>query len=292
MANEIPVIEEKKKSFIRKNYGLIAICAVMALVIISGIVTYITQPAMPVASNVYLYMQNNFNGTLSNYTGETNITVYNSIIDLPGNPIQNLSAVTVHLSNITQDNKTYIFFYGVEASGQSAVETYILWSYLTRTPFPSSYNGSFVSSQGSIPILPQSLLLNKIASSNPMFSEFMIPLTYRQAASQSNTSNTKFMGNWLAYNLTVPQAYLFAYQGKGNFPQVDVARTIGNKTIVCNGFSPIDFIIYNATSSTKFLGENMLGQSLGSLLPTTVSMNANLNTLSSCVKVVEQWKGT
>lgn len=292
MANEIPELETKKQSFIRKNYGLMAIGIVMAVILISAIVTFVTQPPVPSASNVYSYMQNNFNSTISNYTGEVNVTVYNSTIYLPGNPLQNLSAVTVHLNNITADNKTYIFFFGVEASGQSAVETYVLWSYLTKTPFPSSYNGSFVSSQGSIPILTQSLLLNKIAVSNPVFSEFMIPLTYQQTASQSNTTNTNFMGKWLAYNVSVPQAYIFAYKGKGQFPQVDVARTVGNKTIVCNGFSPINFIVYNTTSSTKFLGENMAGQTFGSLLPTTISMNADLNTLNSCVKVVSAWKGT
>ena len=264
------------------------------VIIVTGIYTFLSQPPVPQPQNVYEYMQNNFNATISPYIGTTNITVYNSIIQLAGNPAKNLSPVTVYLGNVSKDNKTYIYFFGVEASGQSAVETYVLWSYLTshnlgHTNFPA-YDGSFVSSQASIPIIPKTELIDNVASSNPVLNELMIPLTYQQAASQSNATNTQFMGSYLA-NITVPEAYLFAFFGKGNFPQVDVVRTIGNRTMVCNGFSPFQFIQYNATSSTRFLGENMQAQTFGSLLPTTISMNANLNTLSSCVKTVEKWNG-
>jgi hypothetical protein len=119
----------------------------------------------------------------------------------------------------------------------------------------------------------------------------MVPLTYQQAAGQSNTTNTNFVGSWLAKNISTPEAYLFGYFGRGNFPQVDVARTVGHKTIVCNGFSSILFISYNATSSTRFLGVDTASQSFGSLLATPTSMNTNLNVLNSCIETVNRWKG-
>lgn len=288
-------MEEQKQnangSFLKKNKIFVGVMAVMAIIIVAAIVTFITQPPIPSASSVYEYMQNNFNSSLAAYQGVANISVYNNTIYLPGNPIDNISAEKVNLRNISSSDKTYIFFFGLQASGQSAVETYVLWNYLTKQPNFPPYSTSFISAQGSTPIIPEQYISENISSSNPVFVEKMVPLSYQQAVSQSNSSNTDFVAKWLAYNLTLPEAYVFAVFGKGNFPQVDVVRTLGNKTIICNGFSAFTFILYNETSSTRFLGINTEGQTFGTLLATPASINQNLNTLNLCVEKVERWNG-
>lgn len=277
-------IEKAQQSFARKNWLFLAVFAVMIAIIVVGIYTVLTLPPVPKPQNIYLYMQNNFNSSYSQYAGESNITVYNSVIVLPP---YNGNIVEVHLANLTEGNNTAIYFFGIQASGQSAVETYVLWNYLTKQAFPA-YGNNFTISQASIPILP---LPAFASASNPEFEELMVPLSYDQAATGSNTSNNNFVQKWLAYNLTVPTAWLFSYPGAGKFPQVDVVKTMGNKTMVCEAFVGFDFILYNATSSTKFLNENMQGQTFGSLLPSTASMNSNLNLLNNCVKETERWQG-
>lgn len=284
--NAIPEEPKPKKSLLRKNWSLL-LFGVMVAIIVVGIATYVTQPAQPQPKNIYAYMQNNFNSTLATYQGLTNITTINSTIQLLGNPARNLSNETVIFP---QSNRTTIYFFGVEASAQSAVETYVLWNYLTKHTFPS-YSSTQTVSQASVPMIPEQVLLGNITSSNPVLTELMVPLTYQQWATQSNLTSDTFIDHWLAYNLSIPEAYLFADINKGSMPSIDVVKTIGNKTIVCNGFSPFSFVLYNATSSTKFLGLNTAGQDFGELLPTPSSINVNLNVLSSCVEAVNRWSG-
>jgi hypothetical protein len=275
------VAEEKKNKAFRREVRIWIQLLGMVMVIALSLYVFFSQPTIPSQEVMYSLIKNSFNSTIDSDFIFVRQATSNTI---PSTIILNETIKGEDVVSFPRDNKTYLYYFGVDACPACASETYVLWSYL-KGEFPASHVFASVAQYG-IPALP----VFNLTSQQMKIRMLEVPL--QQLASQSIRS--KLVYDWMINNTNIEQKYLFSMSGY--FPAVFVVKTIGEKTFVCNAYLGIGIQEYNSNNTKNLTAYSndvaKLGLEKSDLsLPVPKSMNANLNQLNVCIKATNEWSG-
>lgn len=274
-----PAVQGKREK-LSPMIKFVGIAVVLFGIIVVGIISFLTQPSQAQPIAVYQYMTANYNSSIAFFDPSVlTSTEVNTTLVLPANLSANQSSMTILFP---KDNLTHIYFFGADYCAECQVESYVLWQYLTNESFPA-YNSNFTVAQFNVPGLP----LSNLSKGNIRFRNINTPFSMAQASSYGSNARNQLI-SYMQSHFNNTEKFLFSLNGV--FPGLYVVRSLpDNKTVICSAYDNMTMLTYNASSSKgAFAKYDLKNQTLGTILPSMMDVNNNLNTLASCVEYVDK----